>query len=128
MLCFTIANFEADSDIKEKCLAFSAGCIINLIDNRNPAWWVGELVGKVGFFPANFVELLDATPLLDVRKLRIRSTHVVPALSQLSQIYTNDISSPSSSSSLYPPLSSSTSSTTSPYSSSSPAIDTCHVQ
>lgn len=48
-------DFEAQN---EKELAFSAGEIINIIDNSHEDWWKGELQGRTGWFPKDFVSLL----------------------------------------------------------------------
>jgi len=39
-------------------LSFKEGDVINVLDQSDPSgWWEGELNGKTGFFPSNFVEL-----------------------------------------------------------------------
>jgi len=41
----------------ESDLNFSEGEHITVLDNRDPSgWWEGEVDGRVGFFPSNFVE------------------------------------------------------------------------
>ena len=40
-------------------LAFNAGDIISLISKDEEAWWKGELDGRVGVFPSNYVEELN---------------------------------------------------------------------
>ena len=37
-------------------LAFNVGDIITLISKEEEAWWKGELDGKQGVFPSNYVE------------------------------------------------------------------------
>ncbi len=38
-------------------LGFREGEIIALMDDTDPSgWWQGEVNGKIGFFPSNFVE------------------------------------------------------------------------
>ena len=37
-------------------LAFNAGDIITMISKDEEAWWKGELDGRVGVFPSNYVE------------------------------------------------------------------------
>ena len=41
---------------EEDELTIQAGDIIGLINGDNADWWEGELNGKVGVFPANYVE------------------------------------------------------------------------
>ena len=40
-------------------LAFEAGDIINLISKDEEAWWKGELNGRTGVFPSNYVEEIN---------------------------------------------------------------------
>ena len=40
-------------------LAFNAGDIIALISKDEEAWWRGELDGRVGVFPSNYVEEMN---------------------------------------------------------------------
>eukprot|EP01121_Diplochlamys_sp_Union-15-3_P003328 TRINITY_DN1317_c0_g3_i1.p1 TRINITY_DN1317_c0_g3~~TRINITY_DN1317_c0_g3_i1.p1 ORF type:complete len:317 (-),score=94.13 TRINITY_DN1317_c0_g3_i1:17-886(-) len=42
----------------EDDLAFRVGDVINVIYKDESGWWQGELNGKVGYFPSNFVEEL----------------------------------------------------------------------
>lgn len=41
-------------------LTLKVGEIVNIInkDAEDPGWWKGELNGKVGVFPDNFVEIM----------------------------------------------------------------------
>lgn len=43
-------------------LTLSEGDIVNIVSKDAPdrGWWKGELNGKVGLFPDNFVQLLPA--------------------------------------------------------------------
>ncbi|KAI0350059.1 SH3-domain-containing protein [Trametes cingulata] len=41
-------------------LSFSAGEIVEIVDETNADWWTGKCRGKQGLFPSNYVELLDA--------------------------------------------------------------------
>lgn len=41
-------------------LSFSAGEIVEIVDETNADWWTGKCRGRQGLFPANYVELLDA--------------------------------------------------------------------
>lgn len=47
-------DFEAS---EETDLAFKTQDRIRIVDTSDPNWWKGELNGKVGTFPANYVEL-----------------------------------------------------------------------
>ena len=41
-------------------LAFREGDTITVLDQSDPSgWWQGELNGVTGFFPSNFVELIQ---------------------------------------------------------------------
>jgi hypothetical protein len=37
-------------------LAFNAGDVISLISKDEEAWWKGEIDGRTGVFPSNYVE------------------------------------------------------------------------
>eukprot|EP01134_Creolimax_fragrantissima_P005484 CFRG5484T1 len=49
-----IYTFEVQ---EEGELGFQAGDIVTLLDDGHPDWWKGELRGKTGLFPSNYVEL-----------------------------------------------------------------------
>ena len=36
-------------------LSFVKGNIISILSKEHPDWWMGELGGQTGIFPANFV-------------------------------------------------------------------------
>ena len=40
-------------------LAFNAGDMITLLSKEEEAWWKGELDGRVGVFPSNYVEEIN---------------------------------------------------------------------
>lgn len=46
--------------VNEDELTLSEGDIVNIVSKDAPdrGWWKGELHGKVGLFPDNFVQLL----------------------------------------------------------------------
>lgn len=48
-------NFTAEEDDE---LEFSAGDIIEVVDNSDASWWKGRLRGSEGLFPANYTEQL----------------------------------------------------------------------
>jgi len=41
-------------------LAFHKGAIITVLDQTQQGWWRGEIEGRVGVFPANFVQVVDS--------------------------------------------------------------------
>lgn len=41
-------------------LSFSAGEIVEIIDETNADWWTGKCRGKQGLFPSNHVEKIDS--------------------------------------------------------------------
>ena len=47
-------------------LAFEAGDIINLISKDEEAWWKGELNGRTGVFPSNYVEEMNCKFYLNI--------------------------------------------------------------
>ncbi|XP_005740026.1 GRB2-related adapter protein 2a isoform X2 [Maylandia zebra] len=48
-------KFTAEEDDE---LEFSAGDIIDVLDNSDASWWKGRLRGSTGLFPANYTEQL----------------------------------------------------------------------
>ncbi|XP_014247461.1 SH3 domain-containing kinase-binding protein 1 isoform X2 [Cimex lectularius] len=64
-LCKAIFNYEAQNSDE---LTLQEGDVITLItkEGQDPGWWKGELKGKIGFFPDNFVHII--TPSEDVAK------------------------------------------------------------
>ncbi|TEB34807.1 SH3-domain-containing protein [Coprinellus micaceus] len=45
-----------------KDLVFSAGDIIEIVDETNPDWWTGRFNGREGLVPANYVEKIESAP------------------------------------------------------------------
>ena len=43
---------------QEDELSFTKGVVINVLSREDPEWWQGELDGKVGVFPFNYVSSL----------------------------------------------------------------------
>ncbi|PIL29888.1 hypothetical protein GSI_08097 [Ganoderma sinense ZZ0214-1] len=43
-------------------LSFSAGEIIEIVDETNADWWTGKARGKQGLFPSNHVQKIDSGP------------------------------------------------------------------
>lgn len=46
-------SYEAQNEDE---LNFEKDDIITIISHEEPSWWKGELNGKVGLFPSNYVE------------------------------------------------------------------------
>lgn len=47
-------DYQADDDDE---LTFDPGELITDIEQIDPGWWKGQARGKIGLFPANYVEL-----------------------------------------------------------------------
>ncbi|XP_028130137.2 CD2-associated protein [Diabrotica virgifera virgifera] len=58
-LCEATYPYKAQNEDE---ISFKEGDIITLIskDSQDPGWWQGELNGKTGFFPDNFVVLISS--------------------------------------------------------------------
>ncbi|KAG0055974.1 SH3-domain kinase binding protein 1 [Gryganskiella cystojenkinii] len=55
-----IARVEYDYEAKESGeLSLEAGRVVTILDQSDPAWWTGDLNGKVGAFPSNYVKILE---------------------------------------------------------------------
>ncbi|KAF9929840.1 hypothetical protein FBU30_001153 [Linnemannia zychae] len=55
-----LAKVEYDYEAKEPGeLSLEAGRVVTILDSSDPAWWTGDLNGKVGTFPSNYVKLLE---------------------------------------------------------------------
>lgn len=57
--CRALYQFEAENDTE---LAFSEGEIIQLIRQVDENWYEGRLKDKEGFFPVNYVEVIEPLP------------------------------------------------------------------
>jgi myosin-1 len=57
--CKTLYDFQAENADE---LSFGPGEIITIIDKSLGEWWTGELNGKKGIFPSNYVEIIKNTP------------------------------------------------------------------
>ena len=55
------ALFDYNSDVPDD-LSFSAGDVIRIKKEVSEEWFEGELHGKVGMFPAAYVEIIQDTP------------------------------------------------------------------
>ncbi|ORY81232.1 ras guanine nucleotide exchange factor domain-containing protein [Leucosporidium creatinivorum] len=77
------------------CLSFRAGQVIRTLNKDDSGWWDGELEGKRGWFPSNYVEVL-----MGPRSNGSRSRSVSPTTSRAPKARprsSDDSSSPSSS-------------------------------
>ncbi|CCL99267.1 uncharacterized protein FIBRA_01282 [Fibroporia radiculosa] len=70
------------------CLAFTAGQVIRVINRDSSGWWDGELDGRRGWFPSNYVTsdvgLLTEEELPKVTHARSGHTHSISATSAAS--------------------------------------------
>ncbi|VDQ02215.1 unnamed protein product [Trichobilharzia regenti] len=57
--CRALFDFEAENDSE---LPFSEGDIISLILRVDENWFEGELNGRKGYFPVNYVEVINPLP------------------------------------------------------------------
>eukprot|EP00300_Choanocystis_sp_HF-7_P021321 c20764_g1_i3.p1 GENE.c20764_g1_i3~~c20764_g1_i3.p1 ORF type:complete len:851 (+),score=192.87 c20764_g1_i3:64-2616(+) len=58
-VCKALYDYEAQED---DYLSIKAGDIITLTNKDDSGWWEGELNGKSGFFPSNYVEEIAPPP------------------------------------------------------------------
>ncbi|KAF9438958.1 SH3-domain kinase binding protein 1, partial [Entomortierella beljakovae] len=55
-----LARVEYDYEAKESGeLSLEVGRVVTIIDSHDPAWWKGDLNGKIGSFPSNYVKIID---------------------------------------------------------------------
>ena len=52
-------DYDAENDDE---LTLKEGDIVKVLDQEEEGWWKGELKGKIGVFPSNFVELIHGPP------------------------------------------------------------------
>lgn len=57
--CKALFDFEAENESE---LSFSEGDIISLILRVDENWFEGELNGRKGYFPVNYVEVINPLP------------------------------------------------------------------
>lgn len=53
--CKALYDYDA-ADADE--LSFKADMIIEIINKDNPGWWQGNIGGRIGLFPSNYVEMI----------------------------------------------------------------------
>lgn len=51
-------DYDAENDDE---LTLKEGDIVKVLNQEEEGWWKGELNGKIGVFPANFVELVKGS-------------------------------------------------------------------
>ncbi|KAF9115053.1 SH3-domain kinase binding protein 1 [Mortierella sp. AM989] len=55
-----LARVEYDYEAKESGeLSLEVGRVVTILDSSDPAWWNGDLNGKIGTFPSNYVKLIE---------------------------------------------------------------------
>ncbi|KAI8600409.1 hypothetical protein EDD21DRAFT_377295 [Dissophora ornata] len=55
-----LARVEYDYEAKEPGeLSLEAGRVVTVLDSSDAAWWKGDLNGKIGTFPSNYVKLIE---------------------------------------------------------------------
>ena len=54
--------FEYDAEQEDE-LTLAVGDIVTNIEQLDEGWWEGELHGKRGLFPENFVEIIEEKPM-----------------------------------------------------------------
>ena len=52
-------DYEAENEDE---LNLTEGDMVKVLDQEEEGWWKGELKGKIGVFPSNFVELVKGPP------------------------------------------------------------------
>ena len=57
-ICVSVRALYDYTAASEDELTFRVGDMIRLVDSSDPDWWEGELDGKRGAIPANYVLLL----------------------------------------------------------------------
>ena len=54
-------TFDYDAENNDE-LTLKEGDMVKVLDQEEEGWWKGELNGKIGVFPSNFVELVKGPP------------------------------------------------------------------
>jgi hypothetical protein len=58
------------------CLSFRAGQVIHVLNRDSSGWWDGELEGRRGWFPSNYVNA-EITSLTEEEPLGLRSVSLI---------------------------------------------------
>ncbi len=53
-------TFDYDAENNDE-LSLKEGDMVKVLDQEEEGWWKGELNGKIGVFPSNFVELVKGS-------------------------------------------------------------------
>ena len=53
-------TFDYDAENNDE-LSLKEGDMVKVLDQEEEGWWKGELNGKIGVFPSNFVEIVKGT-------------------------------------------------------------------
>jgi hypothetical protein len=61
-----VALFDYTATLEDE-LNFHANDVINVVNQDEAGWWMGELNGKIGLFPSNFVERKDKSAELPAK-------------------------------------------------------------
>lgn len=59
MLVQTLHDFQPDNNDQGTYLPFRAGEIIRVYNREKSGWWDGEVQGRRGWFPSNYVVELE---------------------------------------------------------------------
>ena len=53
--------------IEDNDLTLKVGDVVEVLRDENKGWWIGQLKGKLGLFPSNYVEEAPASadPVID---------------------------------------------------------------
>ncbi|PPQ76387.1 hypothetical protein CVT26_015376 [Gymnopilus dilepis] len=71
------------------CLSFREGQVIHVLSRDPSGWWDGELEGRRGWFPSNYVSNMEITSLTEEEPLGMRSTNRGHSYSQSSSSATS---------------------------------------
>ncbi|KAF8827530.1 hypothetical protein HHX47_DHR4000078 [Lentinula edodes] len=69
-------DYEPQHNIST-CLSFRAGQVIHVLNRDASGWWDGELEGKRGWFPSNYVNA-DVNPLVETDEAETDIVHPYP--------------------------------------------------
>ncbi|KAJ3932512.1 MAG: ras guanine nucleotide exchange factor domain-containing protein [Lentinula lateritia] len=69
-------DYEPQHNIST-CLSFRAGQVIHVLNRDASGWWDGELEGKRGWFPSNYVNA-DVNPLVEADEAETDIVHPYP--------------------------------------------------
>jgi hypothetical protein len=56
------ALFDYEGDPSKNILGFKTGDVIDILQKNESGWWTGQLNGTLGYFPSNFVQLIENSP------------------------------------------------------------------